>query len=287
MNDDAGALSRRIEDAERRVVARDEALRQHWAQTRQHWHQRIQPRRWLMPAALGGAALVLTLWWLRRPRAAMAHTAAAPSRVDSAHWVRTIGLLWPLLPSRWRARVSPGAAAALASVGLPLLEKLVAGHPAPPLATMPRVDLARFMGTWHELARLPTRYEKPCVGAGSAHYTLQGDMVRVINRCRTADGGERVAIGRARVAPGSGNARLQVSFLPPLLDFLPFVWGELWIVHVDPHYRMAVVGHPNRHACWLLARESRVSPADKARLVDIAARQGFAVQHLLHVDRTG
>jgi apolipoprotein D and lipocalin family protein len=287
MSDDHRDLPQRVLEAEQRVMAHDEVLRQRWLQAQQQWQRRLQPRRWLAPAAVGGATLLLAWWGLRRPRARAAAAApAAPARWDGAHWVRTVGLLWPLLPARWRARVSPGAAAALASVGLPLLEGLVGARAAPPLATTPLVDLARFMGTWHELARLPVPYEKSCAGPGRAHYRLHADGVEVVNRCRTAQGDERVAVGRASVVPGSGNARWRVSFLPPLLDFLPFVWSELCIVHVDPQYRMAVVGRPNRRACWLLAREPVLPAADKARLIEIAAAQGFPVRQLQHVDRT-
>jgi apolipoprotein D and lipocalin family protein len=288
MSDD-GDLQQRVLEAEQRVIAHDEALRQRWMRARQHWQRRMQPRRWLTPAAVGGAVLVLAWWGLRRPRPAAAAFAPPPTRTgwDGARWVRTVGLLWPLLPTRWRARVSPGAAAAMAAVGLPLLEGLVATRTAPPLATAPQLDLARFMGTWHEVARLPVPYEKACVGAGSAHYKLHAGGVEVVNRCRTSRGGERVAVGRASVVAGSGNARWRVSFLPPLLDFLPFVWSDLSVVYVDPQYRMAVVGRSNRRACWLLARDPVLPAADKAHLVEIAAARGFPIRQLLHVDRLG
>jgi lipocalin len=38
------------------------------------------------------------------------------------------------------------------------------GRDLPPLATVSRVDLDRYLGTWYEIARLPNRFEKGCVG---------------------------------------------------------------------------------------------------------------------------
>jgi apolipoprotein D and lipocalin family protein len=276
-------LQQRIGLAEQRVVARDAALQQHWIEMRRHWQQRLEPRRWLKPALAGGAGLGL-LWWIthRRPpspRYAATSSAAKPAP-RTAPWVHAIGLVWPLLPAQWRARISPGTAAALASVGLPLLERLVARPQAPP-RTMPQVDLRRFMGDWYEVARLPAPFEGACAGQPSAHYRLRrSGSVEVVNRCRGADGREKVSVGRAVVVPGSGNAQLRISLWPRALRFLSWAWSDFWIVHVDPQYRMALVAHPSRRWCWLLSRERELAPADMARLLEIAAAEGFAVQRL-------
>src|SRR5574341_7658 len=33
----------------------------------------------------------------------------------------------------------------------------------------------------------------------------------------------------------------------------PF-WGDYWIIDLDPEFRYAVVGHPNRKYLWILSR---------------------------------
>ncbi len=87
----------------------------------------------------------------------------------------------------------------------------------PELRTVPRVELARYMGTWFEIASFPQRFQRGCT-ATTATYTLRDDgHVEVVNRCRkgSPDGPEKVAIGRARVADPSTNAKLEVSFFRP------------------------------------------------------------------------
>lgn len=152
-----------------------------------------------------------------------------------------------------------------------------------PLLTAPDVDLRRYMGAWHEIARLPLRYENRCVGQPRAHYALKPNgRVRVTNRCVDKHGREQVAVGEGRIGSGNDPAKLKVSFLPPLLRALPIGWADYWIVHVDADYRFAVVGEPRRRYCWLLSRESAPSPDDRERLMRIAAAQGFDVGRFIH-----
>jgi apolipoprotein D and lipocalin family protein len=274
------ALQQRIEQAEQRVLEHDAAVQRQWDATRADWQQRLSPMRWLAPLAGSGAVLGM-VWSMfgRRGAAARAARGRAGAAPLSARWVNAVGLLWPLVPARYRARISPGTAAALVSVGLPLLERVIATR-LPPLRTMPFVDLPRFMGTWHEIARLPAPFEGACDGQPSAHYALRRGGVRVVNRCRSASGAERVSTGHAVVVAGSGNARLRISLWPAWLRWLPLAWVDFCIIHVDAQYRTALVGHPNRRFCWLLSRERTISPADEAQLLHIAAAEGFNVQRL-------
>ena len=39
-----------------------------------------------------------------------------------------------------------------------------------PVQTVPSVDLGRYSGKWYEVARLPTRFQRDCIGA-TAEYT--------------------------------------------------------------------------------------------------------------------
>jgi apolipoprotein D and lipocalin family protein len=280
-------LQERVRAAELRVIARDAALRRRLEQARTGWQRQVRRVRWLPPTAATALAAG-ALWWLLKPRPVVA-AAPSPPRPGSggvpprsgARWVRAAGLLWPLLPVRWRARVSPAAAAAWASIGLPLLEALLADGRPPP-ATAPEVDLRRYAGTWYEVAQLPARFEHRCAGQASVAYALHDHGLQVTHRCRSDDGREQLAVGEARVVADSGDARLQVSFLPALLRTLPFAWAEHWIVHVDDDYRFAVVGDPGRRHCQLLAREPQPAAADRDRLVRIAAARGFAVERLVH-----
>lgn len=154
-----------------------------------------------------------------------------------------------------------------------------ATEPGPGMpATVGQVDLARYAGTWFEVARFPTSFQDSgrvrCEGV-SATYTQRPDgRIGVVNRCRNAlaDGAERAAEGVSRsVSPG--NDRLRVSF------FWPF-FGDYWVIGLDPEYRWAVVGAPGRDYLWILSRSAQMAPADYAAAVAIARREGFDVARI-------
>jgi apolipoprotein D and lipocalin family protein len=164
----------------------------------------------------------------------------------------------------------------LALLGL-LLLGACATQPAPGLpATVPAVDLTRYLGTWYEIARLPNSFQdgagRVCEGT-TATYTARPDgQVGVANRCLGPEG-ERIATATAYAVEGSNNARLRVSF------FWPF-YGDYWVIGLDPEYRWAVVGAPGRNFLWILSRTPVMAPADLAAATEIARGQGFDVAAL-------
>ena len=54
---------------------------------------------------------------------------------------------------------------------------------------------------------------------------------------------------------------------PAWLRWLPFAWSDYWILYVDPAYRHAVVGTPDRKRLWLLSRTPDIAPTDYERLL--------------------
>ncbi|MBZ8142003.1 lipocalin [Rubrivivax gelatinosus] len=279
-------LDQRIAAAEQALVARQRRLVDAVDDLGRRVRHAASP--WRLAAT--GAGLLLagtTLWWSLRRGGPPASAGSEPSSAASgaAHavpWVGLLGLVWPLLPARWRARSSPGTVAAVMSIGLPLVHKLMKGPEAPPLATVEYVDLTRYAGRWYEVARLGAPFEAGCEGQPTAHYRLDGDQVEVENRCAGPDGSEKVARGVARVVPDSGNARLQVNFLPAWLHGLPMGWADYQIMALDRGYNVALVGHPSRQALWLLARTPTLAPEMVAALLDIARAEGFAVERVQH-----
>jgi apolipoprotein D and lipocalin family protein len=145
----------------------------------------------------------------------------------------------------------------------------------PPLRTVAQVDLARYVGTWYEIASYPQRFQKGCT-ATTAVYSLRPDgKIEVVNRCHrdSLDGRETTARGRARVIDRATNAKLKVSF------FWPF-WGDYWIIDLDPEYRYAVVGHPSRKYLWILSRTRAMEPAVYAGILGRLTEQGYDVGRL-------
>jgi len=136
------------------------------------------------------------------------------------------------------------------SVGASMLLGVGCASFYPPLPVADNVDLARYAGTWYEIARYPNFFEQGCVGV-TAEYTLRDDgRVDVVNTCRksTLDGEVETIEGVARVADPETNAKLRVSFFPPFE-------GDYWIIELDQEYAYAVVGEPSRNTLWILSRQ--------------------------------
>ena len=156
------------------------------------------------------------------------------------------------------------------------------------LPTQSGVDLGRYAGRWYEQVRLPHGFQKDCASDVRADYTLQPDgRIGVVNQCRTAQGKTKVAGAQGRLSPAfdpPDPARLQVRFAPQWMSWLPWVWGDYWILHVDEDYRYALVGTPDRKYLWVLARDRQADRAMVNRLLDRAAKLGFDVTRVV---RTG
>jgi apolipoprotein D and lipocalin family protein len=150
--------------------------------------------------------------------------------------------------------------------------------------TVPSVDLDRYLGTWYEIARLPLRHEPADYTDITATYSLNPDgTVRVDNRAFNGEGEPEQSVGEAIVLEGSGNAKLEVSFMPDGLKWIPFTTGDYWILRLDEDYRTALVGTPDRKHLWLLSRTPTPDASTRQSFLDTAAQQGFELGELIHV----
>lgn len=179
---------------------------------------------------------------------------------------RTSGRLPALLLGLW---LSMASASAVAEIG------------GAPLSTIPALDVPRYMGTWFEIAKFPNWFQRKCAGDTSADYRLNEDgSVQVTNRCK-GEGGEIIeAIGSARQVGPASSPKLQVRFAPGWLSFLPFVWGDYWVIDLDPSYRLVAISEPKREYLWILARTPRVDAEDYKKLLARLSQQGFDLRKL-------
>jgi len=143
-----------------------------------------------------------------------------------------------------------------------------------PLASVSSVDLKRYVGKWYEIARYPNRFQRACASDTTAEYDLKPNgKVGVVNTCRKSDGSAKKASGTAKVVDPS-NARLKVSF------FWPF-YGDYWIIGLDPEYRWAVMGEPDRKYLWILSRTPHMPETDYQRTIEQARAAGYDPQRLI------
>jgi apolipoprotein D and lipocalin family protein len=157
----------------------------------------------------------------------------------------------------------------------------------PPVEAVPAVDLDRYAGRWHEIARLPNRFQDDCACCVTATYTLREDgRMTVLNECRTAEGKLKSAEGEAKRANKEGPAsRLKVRFAPRFLSFLGFVWGDYWILDLAEDYSRALVGSPDRKYLWVLSREAALDTETYDRILERAASIGFEVSRVQRTEQ--
>ncbi len=150
-----------------------------------------------------------------------------------------------------------------------------------PIAAIGTLNVPSYMGTWYQVAWFPNRFQKQCVSDTAATYRqLPGGQVEVTNRCKRDDGSTDSVVGLARpdraVLRGEQlePAQLEVSFLPPLLRWLP-IWGSYWVLELAADGRYAVVGEPGRQYLWVLARQPVLSAADETAIRSRLGQAGF------------
>lgn len=163
----------------------------------------------------------------------------------------------------------------------------MAGERSAAVSSVDALQLDRYLGLWFEIGRLPLRFEDEGARDVTAEYSLQDDgTVKVDNRCLNEDGEPTQALGQA--APDGQHAgRLGVTFLPAALRWLPFTRADYWVLKLDPEYRYALVGTPDRKHLWLLARQPRVDPATETEYLAEARRQGFDLEQWIRPEQSG
>jgi apolipoprotein D and lipocalin family protein len=158
----------------------------------------------------------------------------------------------------------------LALLGVAALAACSTGGSDAPEPAKP-VELERYLGLWHEVARYPNRFEKGCTQV-TAQYARRSDgLISVTNSCRTAEGRVREAEGRAKVVGGEG-AKLKVSFFGPF-------FSDYWVLDRADDYSWAMVGDSNGGLFWILSRTPE--PANLPALLSRAEQLGYERSRLV------
>jgi apolipoprotein D and lipocalin family protein len=145
-----------------------------------------------------------------------------------------------------------------------------------PLESITSLDVPRYMGTWYEVAKYPNWFQKRCIANTSATYAVQPNgMLQVLNRCQKEDSSMTDALGEAKQVGDANSPKLKVRFAPAWLSFLPFVWGNYWVIDLDPQYQLAAVSEPSRKYLWILSRTQAVEPKAYDALLQRLKEKGF------------
>jgi apolipoprotein D and lipocalin family protein len=161
---------------------------------------------------------------------------------------------------------------------VPLTLACIVPHQAaadePPVQTVQKVDLNRYVGTWYEIANFPRFFLPKCAADTVSEYTPNSDgSIAIKSSCRTEDGGVDEEHGTATPVKDSDNTRLEVTFIRPFT-------ANYVVVGLDPEYRWTVIGSVNRKSLWILSRTPRLAQPELERALAVASSQGYPMQKL-------
>jgi len=114
------------------------------------------------------------------------------------------------------------------------------------LQTVAAVDVQKYMGVWYEIASVPSRQQRRCVGSKAKYTLTDKGYVAVRNSC-IRDGKEIGVNAKAFPVPNTGNAKLKVQFFWPIkVDY--------WVIELAADYSYAVVSQPSKKRLWVISR---------------------------------
>lgn len=157
----------------------------------------------------------------------------------------------------------------------------------PTVSTVPYVDINRYLGVWFEIARKPMRHEDSLARDITATYTLADDgNIKVHNACINERGEIDESEGKATPVDDS-NAKLEVTFLPRGMRWIPFTKGDYWIMRLDDSYETALIGEPERKYLWLLHRKPQLDESTRREWLSYAESQGYDISDLIIPKQSG
>ncbi|PHR51929.1 lipocalin family protein [Cycloclasticus sp.] len=141
-------------------------------------------------------------------------------------------------------------------------------------------QLERYLGTWHEIARLDHSFERG-LRKVTADYSLREDGgINVVNRGFSADNNAwQEAQGKAYFVNDADEGHLKVSFFGPF-------YGSYIVFELDTvGYQYAFISGPDKDYLWLLARTPTVKAEVIDRFISMSKSIGFDTSALIFVNQ--
>ncbi len=140
----------------------------------------------------------------------------------------------------------------------------------PPVPTVPRVDLDRYMGDWYVIATIPTSYEKGAYNVLDSYRLSPDGTIAATCTYRKGgfDGPLRTMRPKGFVRDPGANATWWMQFFWPLK-------AEYLIAYLSPDYSQTIVARTKRDYVWVMARTPSIAEADYTRLVEKVAELGY------------
>jgi len=148
----------------------------------------------------------------------------------------------------------------------------------PPIATVPKVDLPRFMGDWYVIAAIPTMIETQSYNA-IENYKLNSDgtiaTTFTFNK-GSLEGEFKTYKPHGFVIENTGNALWGMQFIWPIK-------AEYRIAYLNEEYTQTIIARNARDYVWIMARTPTISDAEYAKLTSFISNLGYDLTNLRKV----
>ena len=144
--------------------------------------------------------------------------------------------------------------------------------------TIKELDLERYMGTWHEIARFPHSFEKDLVGVTASYHLRDDGKIDVINAGykNSLNGPYEEAKGKAKMPNPEKPGELKVAF------FL-FFYADYNILELADDYSYVLIGSSSPKYLWILSRTPQLEETTYLQLVQEAQKRGYDTSQLIRV----
>jgi apolipoprotein D and lipocalin family protein len=169
---------------------------------------------------------------------------------------------------KWLVALAAGAGAAGLAYALWPKSKI------PRSAIVQPFNKKKYLGLWHEVARLPNRIEKNLKNLTDEYLLNDDGSIKVITRAYNFDKNKPVeAEGKAKFVGPETRGKLKVAyFLPIYLDYN--------VLDVDAKYQYALVSGNSLDYLWIISRENTIPDEVRTRFLAKATNLGFDVTKL-------
>lgn len=140
----------------------------------------------------------------------------------------------------------------------------------PPMKTVDKVELERFMGDWYVIANIPTFIEEDAHNAVES-YQLEKDGT-VATTFTFYDGGYD---GKKKTYRPTGYI---IDKQSNALWGMQFIWpfkADYRIIYLDKDYSQTIIGRIKRDYVWIMARTPTISDNDYEKLLKVIADNGY------------
>ena len=148
----------------------------------------------------------------------------------------------------------------------------------PPMPTVDRVELERFMGDWYVIANIPTFIEEDAHNAVETYRMGEDGVIETTFRFRDGgfDGPIKTYRPKGFIKDSETNALWGMQFIWPIK-------ADYRIVYIDGDYQNTVIARQARDYVWLMSRSPEIDDELYMRLSGLIQRLGYDVSKLQKV----